>query len=278
VSTEIPLKTTRDVIRLTNYIGKRVVLKLNPKWAVDKRTHTIYIIPRKIIHNSQEEPVGIIADAGAYKIVIKAPNRSAGARWWHFFGSPTYYAKPEQASDIRTTNFGSIVVVQRAMEQPSVTDIINQMARAYAIQKSVLNPYNLSWAEISSSNLGKDGIVDAQLYKVGRNKTWIRGAILSAREKFGVDPVASVLGVTPLAVMRGTIPEIEAALNERIRQTRFWKDLVHNLNVPKRMKMAVVQGNSLDEKVGALITTEHIAATKELRKIRSLVCEKQNDS
>ncbi len=269
--TEIELKTTRDVTRLANYIGKQVILKLNPRWAVDKRTHTIYITPREILRNDRGEYVGVVADTGKYPIVIKAPNRSAGARWWHFFGSPAYYAKPEQVSDINAAKYGRVIIIQRAMNPPSVNNVIDQITRAYAIQKSILNPCDLSWAEISPSNLGRTGIIDAQLYNVGKNKTWIRGTVLSAKERFGVDPVARALGVDPFAVLRGRIPDIEEAMSNKMLQRRFWEGLVKDLNAPKSMKMAVVMGNSLDERVGALITTERIAAMRDLRKIRSLL-------
>ncbi len=199
---EIPLRRTADVARLKNYLGRIVKVTLNPKWAVDRQTHAIYITPEKVLTNASGEEVGILAGASKQKIVIKAPNRSAGARWWHFFGTTTYYAKPDTLSDVTAPNFGRVLVVQRAVREPTAKDVIDQMARAYAIHEHILLPFNKSWAEISASNLRQGGIIDAQLYNYGRNRTWIRGAVLSAAERFGVDAVKKELGVDDMAVMR----------------------------------------------------------------------------
>ncbi len=43
-----------------------------------------------------------------------------------------------------------------------------------------------------------------------------------------------------------------------------------DLNVPARMKRAVLQGNSVEERLGALLVAERMSAIRELRKIRQI--------
>jgi len=268
---EIALKRPEDTKRLENYIGRTVKLKLNPKWSIDRKTDTIYITPTAPLKDLAGETIGVLGTSGKYQLVIKTPNRSAGVKWWRFFGSTTYHVRPEARSDVVAPSFGSILVIQRAEREPTVKGVVNQMARVYAIQQSVLNPFHKSWAEISVGNIRRGGLIDAQLYDMRGNKTWVRGAVLSMKDKFGVDPVANAMGVQPMDVLRGNIPAITSALNRIIRSRKFWKQLVDDMNVPKSISKAVINANSIDERVGALLVAERLSAIRDLRKIRALL-------
>ncbi len=266
--TDIKLRRHEDVERLAHYVGQDVKISINPRWAADKKTTAIYITPERVIRNGGGEFVGVVAQSGSVgeRIVVKTPNRSAGIKWWEFFGRNTLYVAPEARNDIQGTSFTRPITIQGFEKPPSVDEFVAQITRLYHIQRTAL--VGKSWMEISASNIGQSGIIDAQLSEWGRNYSWIRGAILSALEKYPKSELAKTLGTDEIAVESGKVGEIRKALEQKGHEPKTWKTLTSYLDVPRRVRSAVLQGRTVDEKIGALLIAEKLDAIKRLRRLR----------